>query len=290
MISLPHESKFNIIHVIDSMPGGELNTVRVICEDLRTLAASTGFLTVEKHKVESKTELWGVFERIADHSRQYGSKPLIHFEAHGDADLGVQLKSEQFVRWWEFIPALTDANVAAKNNLVLHFAMCSGGYLASILAKVINKRSPFSALVAPTEDVGAGPMSESFVRYYHKLIADSSLAAAIGELNRNPDQGKYGLWTCEKLFVDTWIPYLQKMCTPEKRFERAKMMASKKALEGLDFDRALVDFGRELLPANHGPAFRRSMQHFLMTDLYPDNNFRYPITFEDVYKQALHEV
>ena len=166
---------FTRIHILESLPPGDLRTGRVLRGALlQQIPESAG--RVQYWEVENSQTLHACLSTMLAEIESEGSIPLIHFECHGDPT-GLELASGEFVTWNEFRELFTPLNIACRLNLFVSLAACHGDWLTS--ATLLNAPAPIWAVLGPRSAQGAGALSDFFRAFFASLLVTNDLRLAL---------------------------------------------------------------------------------------------------------------
>ncbi len=210
-----------------------------------------------------------------------GAYPLIHIECHGAEDrTGLVLADGIGVSWKELKPILTRINVATRCNLVVVVAACYGGYLGEIVG--ITDRAPCWALIGPTASALPDELLGGYGVFYQEFLTSLDGGKAINALNAwKLRDGRFYFMPAGGFFRLAFAGYLKRYCTEDALEERAGELRRRLKASGLERLPGRGRLRRELKKQSK-PAFQKYLRHFFMMDLYPENEARFPIKFEDV--------
>lgn len=152
------------VWIIQSLGADERQTGQNLYDDVLKLKRfKEEILTVELTNVATREEFFSALSDIKDKIVNEQWHVIVHIEAHG-GDNGINLSSGEFVSWEELMYATRPINIALKNYLIIHLAMCYG---ASILARLDPKdRAPFRAIIATANPIGERDLEDAFNAFY----------------------------------------------------------------------------------------------------------------------------
>ena len=169
-------------------------------------------------------------------------------------------------------------------NLVVLAAMCNGWYLSDILKP--TDRSPAFAIIGSKDAIPAGVLLDSLTRFYATFLAPPhDLRAALNSANLTDSLEDWTFeWIgAELLLCRVFQYYMDNIEAEETHDSRVNRLVT-------DIARARrldVNQTRELRLTisaglrDHQTWFNHYRTRFLMLDLYPENEPRFPLTFED---------
>ncbi len=273
---------FYRIHIVDSLPSGELHTGQRLYEFLCLIPGNADHVSLEP--CISRDEFFAALKKIRSDLEVTGEIPLIHIEAHGSAD-GLALASGEFLPWDDLESILTEVNMLCGLHLMVCTAACYGEHLMKVMDNPVE-RAPIWGCIGPTGALSAGAILDAFKAFYGKLLETSSLDQAMDEIGAAlPSAGaKWSFWSAEYLFSVAFRTYLKQLGTPEKLDERARALAARLIRQGNlppgDFHKFYGFAMAELRRPEH--FFVRYKQFFFMIDLFPDNGQRFTLEYRDV--------
>ncbi|MFH1468346.1 MAG: hypothetical protein ABIO70_28415 [Pseudomonadota bacterium] len=284
--------EFNFIYVVQSLRPGEKATgarlheeeLQGLLEELASVGAEIGSELVN---VAGRRDLLDFLERVRNEVGSIGRFPVLHVEIHGTDDkTGLRLASGEFVPWSDLVSPLTAINAEMRNNLFLTLAVCSGAYLAQILSAA--HPAPFWGLVGPHDREWDGVLLDGFTAFYKVFLTELDGRKALHALREATDaaqaNAKYLFFDAESTFRKAFRAYVEQKCSAEAVETRLKWISEQ--ARGLD---ALTKEQREALTADvrdrmldPRPAFQDFRRVHFMIDKFPENDARFPMTFEEV--------
>jgi len=282
---------FDSVAVIESLAQGELRTGQDLFETILAPAsiADPGFVS-ELYLAPSKSEfvktLAGIGIRTA--ASQFGRSPIVHIEAHGDTD-GIHLASGELVKWSEIAPILTAINELSRLNLLVVAGMCHGWHMSSILRPV--DRAPVFGVVGSLDEASAGQLLRAMQVFYQTLLGpDHDLRAALEGANATVVARDWELRMegAELMLCKVYTHYTETE-TDESRQQRINHLVAEVArISTLDVTQTMrvrADVTAKL--DDHGYWFDHYRDRFLMLDLFPDNDYRFPLRVGDCSRASV---
>lgn len=274
---------FSKILIISSLPSDEFQTGRSLYDWLVALRNSQGWqIVLEYREVENATELVALLQYEKGRAENSGEVPIIHIEAHGTVDEnGIMLKNDTQIVWRELHPYLAKLNMATKLHLIVVLALCSGAHF--IAHMVPSDRAPCWLMIGPKAEIDARHLRDRLQSFYREIFATNNGSEALKKLNQESDYGEPEAFfsrTATLFFKETYQRYLAELCTDKAC--RARADGIREELRGHMFP---IPHSREialLLMANKASFFQTHKKQFFMMDLFPENEDRFQITFEDV--------
>lgn len=270
---------FSRFLIVESVPQGESPTGTQLYQALEPLPAlCCRPVTIEYSGVKTATELWALLRRVKDDIAKTGEIPLLHFECHGNDD-GIGLASKEFVYWEDLCEPLREINILTRMHLFVSVAACMGAYLASQLSPV--KRSPFLTVLSTTEELYPDELYRGFHAFYHALLSTGNGNEALKALRRHNEKGMcFSFTDAPHLFKLACQRYFERLCTPEKYQERILDIQAEQQELGFLVADAQAIYAH--LVTSEQPSFEKFREQYFMRDLFPENEIRFPITFNEV--------
>ncbi|MCX2889837.1 hypothetical protein OO258_16480 [Pseudomonas sp. DCB_BI] len=184
----------NQLLIFDGLSAAEKQTGRWLYEDVSDFANSIGrYNYCTRYLVKSKVMLVALLKEIENECRAGVLFPALHFECHGDPEKGLWLaSSNEHISWHDLAQLVAPINSAARNNVSLILATCHG----FVIREAVNLKAPcpFHFMIAPSQEVSAGVVYDSFVPFYKEMISTGELNAAILHLNERFERFIAGEW------------------------------------------------------------------------------------------------
>ena len=233
--------RFNKIIFIESH--NDLRTGMRLAEDLPYIGISNDLeIPIEYYDVFDKSEFFSRLNQLTVEAQEGTLFPILQIDAHGHQDPdGFLLRSGELINWQELEEPLRALNIAARCNLLLVTATCFGAVANSTIG--IANRAPFWAAVGPAGEIAQGDILDSLRRFYSALLAQESPQSILNSLEAS-----------------------------ELRFVTAEWFF-------IRYYRYLVNELNPNIPASQ-VEFENFLNHFFMTDLYPENADKFTVTFE----------
>ena len=281
---------FDSVTVIESLAAGELKTGRDLVETTLAPAscADSGFVT-ELYEVDSRGELLGVLQAVLRTAKRYSRSPIIHIETHGDKK-GLALCSGEHVPWVDIAKHLAEINEASRMNLLVVAALCHGWNMISILRP--TDRAPAFGIIGTNEAVIAIDLYRAMQRFYTRLIAEPrDLRQAVSEANDGAEytEWTYYLVTAEIMLCRIFRSYESGDSADETEEQRvSRIVAELARARGADLRQTMQwreQITREI--RDYARWFGHYRTPFLMLDLFPENEARFPLRYEDCRPVAI---
>jgi len=277
------QNRFNNIVIIDSLPGDEWNTARLLRDDLETIrAAFANELSVQFMRVDCHADLIASMDAILQNVKSGGQFPLIHLEAHGlDNENGFALADGSGCSWKQLKDLVTPINVAMGLNLMIVMATCFGGSFSKAI--MTTDRAPLWGLLGPVRELSAGQVQSDFGKFYRTFFESRSGSAAIKTLNNNNPEELYFMTSAQNWFYDVWRNYKKKQCTKEMIEKRARAMYRKTKADMIAKIPSIGSLKRRL-KSYEETYFNKFRDIYFMDDLYPINRERFPVSYLEAEK------
>ncbi|MBB6305400.1 MULTISPECIES: hypothetical protein [Rhizobium] len=179
-------------------------TLRVL-EDLEPLLQANQIFFM-KFEPKSAADLLGFLDYVAKVVED-GLLPIIHFDTHGDEDMGIHIvASNEDCSWAEITERLRAINIATANNLCVISLACFSFHLVKEIH--VTTRAPFYILAAPQNKVTAGDAEDSVVRFYRHVFEKSELIGAFRAVLKD----KLLLMHSEELLFTSLVRYVRAFC------------------------------------------------------------------------------
>jgi hypothetical protein len=275
---------FDSVTVIQSLGSGELKTGRNLVES--TLApvssADPGFVT-ELYEVDSRAKLLGAFRAVLQAAKRYSRSPVVHIETHGDKE-GLALSSGEHVPWLDVAHHLAEINKTSRMNLLVVAALCHGWNMVSILRP--TDRAPAFGIIGTDDNVRAIDLYRAMQRFYTRLLVEPhDLREALNEANNRAqfNDWTYHLVSAEIMLCRIFRSYASGEGDAETEEQRvSRLVAELARLRGADVGQTMQwreQITREI--RDHARWFNHYRTQFLMLDLFPENDGRFPLRYED---------
>lgn len=283
--------RFDQIHLLQSLPEGELNVARILKEEiLRAQPDATD--RVHLREFDDAPGLLLHLAAIASEAESGRGLPFIHFECHGN-DCGLILASGELVRWAELADVLRPINIAARLNLFVSLAACNGQNLATCISPV--QPTPVWGLIGPLGEQTVGFLFDFFKRFFTSLLSNPSLerAIAVGCGSSPKESCPMALWPAEYFFCYVFSEYERISRKNVEIARTAKRLAARVQQEvGLPkADRLIIarKMRRDLKDLDPEILFAKYRRIFLMLEEFPENDERFTRTWTDFEREYWQE-
>lgn len=275
-------ARFNVIYVLESLGLGQPKTGQDLFDSVIYPAKDKlAGIHAEFISVPTKRDLLRQLTRITHAARVGNHLPIVHIEAHGGTD-GIELADGSWLPWREVIPALTDINIACKNNLIVVAISCYGWNLTTSLMP--SDRAPAFMVIGPPDPMTAAELLGATRRFYDTLVSALDLNEALEAMN---DQLPFAQWrirpgTAEILYCRVFRQYLDQLGSLDalraRENEIVANISRRRSLTVLGSATVRMEVRRDL--ADHRAAYDRHRDTFLMLDLFPADRERFGLTFD----------
>ena len=279
------KANFDKIIIIQSLK--DYLTGNKLQDDLNILTIFTnGIVSSELIDVEHKKEFLASLSSIKKDVLDGKYRPIIHIEAHGNADNnGLILVSGESISWEEIKIPLAEINEATRFNLFVCVSACYGGTLAKALGT--NDRAPCLALVGPKEKMSPKDLLKDYTNFYDEILKTQNGDSALKRLNKDlsGNDAKYFFTTAEWFFEMVWIKYLLESCTKENLDKRANEMLKKLRKNPHKYLPSRNEIKNDIF-RRHPNHFTESKEKFFMMDLFPDNRDRFLVDYKIILQKV----
>lgn len=224
-IRIKRKFSYNHIYIIHSDKPGDLKTAAPLKELVDEFYRESP-TTTSIHDVRSPYNLEELILRILVDCLSKGVRPIIHIEAHGDPDIGLELWPDphcfigggpKYFGWDKLMACLRPINQILDGQLLVVVAACHA--INSLLAVSITERAPYCAFVGPKQSISAAAVEAAFRMLYLKLSQQSDLLAAIQAMGTEIDY-----IISEAVFIKAFASYLTNHATGKGRRERIDLL------------------------------------------------------------------
>lgn len=227
VMQLNSECACNSIIWISSMPANEQGPTRRMTEDMIGLSQQIGFI-FHRLDVTSVSQLSALFDDLSIHADQYGMRPLIHFDLHGDKDKGLLIsETGEYASWDMLAICLRKLNTYTRNNLCVIGAACFG--IWAIKPIKLHQPTPFFILLAPEEEVTVGFLEENIVAFYRAMFEFRSIDIAYRQY-----LSRFTYFHCERMLLIVMARYIKKGCKGSSAQERRQYLLTEVFMHGLE--------------------------------------------------------
>jgi hypothetical protein len=293
----PGHLEFNFIYVVQSLDADELQTGTALDHfavkpRIETMNREGLCIGAEVVDVATTKDLFGFLTRVQTEVESGARFPILHFEIHGASDKqGLVLRSGDFVEWTLLLEPLTRINRAMGNNLLITLAVCHGVYLGTILSAA--RPAAYWAVIGPSGTECPLVLFPAFEAFYAKLLdamdGRKALEALLHAARAASGAQSFEVIHAEPVFAKAFRRYVEEHCNPEAVAQRIAKGVSEAKARAVAVGKVvpeqvwadLAAKGAQRM-ADARSAFEELRRRFFMIDVWPENDERFPITYEQV--------
>jgi hypothetical protein len=295
----PGYLEFNFIYIVQSLGADEPQTgsyLDLFATRPRVEGMSQSGLPIgaEVVDVETAADLFAFLGRVVREVEEKDRSPILHLEIHGSSDQqGLVLRSFEFVPWTALLEPLTRINQATGNNLLVTLAVCHGAWLGTILSA--SRPAPFWTLIGPSTSEHPIVLFPAFEAFYSTLLDELDGGKAVRDLletaSAKSAAHSLSIINGERIFKQAFRRYVEEQCNVaaiERRVAAIIAEGKRRAAardvtvpEGTWAEQA-ADIARRM--ANTRSIFEEYRRRFFMIDTWPENDERFPLTYEQVLR------
>lgn len=267
------EARFSRIVIIQSLPLGESQTGRQLCDGIEPTATFKHGISVEFIEARTAQDFWKALEGLQATTEKNKDYPVLHLECHGLSDkTGLSLGDGTPLLWVELKTVLVRLNQATRCNLFVTLAACHGAMLFETLD--VFARAPCFGLMGPSGEVSPPDLVGSYSAFFLKLLQAGDVVAALSSLRDSPEcRAKYFLFTAEDIFQKVFRLYRVTCSTNTQMTERAETLAQifkKHGMPGAD-----TSSSSALLYKEENDVLNRFYTRFFFVDYFLENKLRF---------------
>lgn len=276
------------IHVIEWLRPGDMKTGRELHGEIEPIGiVSRPQVPVSFREVHSREEFIEHLARIRSDLLHDRRAPLIHIETHGAPD-GIGLGEGNEMLWTDLQRKLVPINETCGLRLVVILAACEGIWGIQMAQPV--GRAPFLVLLGPNDPIGPGLLAKVMQRFYHRLLVDRDGNQAMRDLNPDRDAPLFSIVNAEQLFRAVFAEFLRTESSEgaeQRRLERVFRAACDRLRQAHGGHGLFAEEKRmiweNLLRVSFDlrQHFEERRRHYFMIDLFPQNEVRFAVSFED---------
>jgi hypothetical protein len=279
---------FNKIYILESLKSHERHTGKALFEDLTVWKdAYLPQLTISYLTFNDRSELDSILNAIEDATKTRKEIPFIHIEAHANED-ALGTACGEAIPWQDLFISLQRININTRNNLLVIVAACFGFHLLKITD--VLERAPFYAVLGPNQAVSVSEVEAGYQVFYQELFKTKEVNGAIAKMNEAlKNTGKrYGLVTCEDLFIMASNNYLKEHCSAKAILQRVEDIVSQyQELEAKALTiQEVRKKAKETLKNGNLEFVKEYHRKFVMVDLYPENTERFEFDFSTLIRKV----
>ena len=187
--------KNNALIIFDALADDELQTGARLESDVSDFSNSLKrFNYCTRYRIRSHKQLVAAFMALELECRSGVTKPVLHFECHGDTEKGLLIAaSSEYVPWLELVERIAFINAATGNNTGVVLAACYGFEISKLVR--FEEPCPFHFVLGPENEVEAGYLRDSMIVFYRTVIATGDLNQGMVHLDE-----KYKRFICSQWF------------------------------------------------------------------------------------------
>jgi len=150
--------------IIESLRGTDLKTGTLLHTGLmKNKKFQEPTLSSFLYIVKTKEELFQTLNGIIAKMKTNALFPILHLEMHGFEN-GIQLTSNEYVRWDELLPIFREINILLSNNLTIMMSMCMGITMAFDIDT--SKQAPFNMIIGTIRDISGIELFNGYDSFY----------------------------------------------------------------------------------------------------------------------------
>jgi hypothetical protein len=281
-------AKVGQIWIVDSLGDDDRQTGRRLREDLEDhITVRNLTVPVIFRRVCDPTALLSSLDELQTDIEKTGRNAILHLECHGSTNCsGLVLRDGSYVPWDDLKPRLQAINLASRFNLFLILGCCNGGYVAQIAR--LEEPAAFCALLGPNNELGERDLLDGLRAFYTELLTVRDATAAFNALRTAVPDFPYFYTTAEGLFRLGFAAYIREETTAEQLSRRAQSIHQRLRDSGHPDPRELKRISQTLKDLEK-PEFDRCRRAYFALDLYPENEARFTVSYDDVNDDATRE-
>lgn len=280
---------FGKIHIIEWLGPGDLKTGWALFDELQPAGlVSAPPIDVGFCRVQSRAEFVAAIRATAEDFQSSGKLPLLHVETHGSSE-GVGSADYEGLTWSELMLELIPLNQLTGLRLWVVLAACEGIWGLKMAQPAT--RAAFLALLGPNQPISAGKLQDALLQFYRTILREKNGNAAILAMNEavSPEPATFSIVNAEMLFKEVYAAYVRDRCSDSELARRVDDMSRAAARQFFAEHRAEMPreseqqfraLARQYLEAID-ERFAETKRHFFFTDLFPENEERFPITLDE---------
>lgn len=151
------------------------------------------------YRIKTREELFQTLNEIIEKIKNDKLFPILHLEMHGFEN-GIQLASNEIVRWDELMEFFREINILLSNELVIMMSMCMGVSIISYIDP--SKRAPFRAIIGTTREIDEIELLIGCVTFYDNYFFSFDPIKSLELMNTEIDTEKptFHLLSSERCF------------------------------------------------------------------------------------------
>jgi hypothetical protein len=280
------ETLFNKVWVIESLRKGERETGKALYNDvLLPISIREKDLNIEIACPTDRDSFLNVLFNVEREAND-GNYPIIHLECHGSKE-GLQLSNLEKIKWPELRDAFIGINIASHLNTIIVVAACNGIYFINVSTRL--DRAPFWAVIGPEDEISDLELKRDFAAFYETFFKKLSGDEAINALNKwvPISDRAYHFLSSQGLFKRAYLHYHKTYCVGKGKKKRLETLVTK-TLNTHSTRSKGVNWARKRIKAELSKERKHFMKYknqFFMIDMFPENEERFPISYEDIIEK-----
>jgi len=222
--------------------------------------------------------------------------PLLQLETHGVyADLAEKVPlgigaGGEVVTWEQLMAELIPLNRMTGVRLFVNMASCGGLWGIKMLQPA--DRAAFMAILGPNRTVDEDELVAANIAFYRELFrlgGNGNLAIDAMNAAVAPKPTTFGIYNCERLFMDVYAGFLKTQCIEPILTQRVTSALTKLVAERFiqtgtaPSPIELAEMRRRLRQSVEARAdwFNEFRRHHFFIEEVPENDQRFPVTLAD---------
>lgn len=195
---------FNSLVWICLLQAKDQGPSHLMIEDVAPITRRFG-VNFDQYFIESADHLEAILIQMSVDAKR-GKYPIIHFDAHGSGEAGLDISSSmETFDWPKLASYLRQINISTRNNLCVIGTSCFG--LQAVSTIDLNLPTPFFILLAPEKEVKTGYLEDNVARFYGELFTELDIDMAY-----HNNLAEFKVFHCEELLVSALARYISGKC------------------------------------------------------------------------------
>lgn len=260
---------FNHFYILSSLKPSEEFTAIELFKFIEAEKIENGLHIDLTHiKFDGFTDLENILKDI-NKSTLEGTRPIIHFECHGDPDDGLFFKDNTEIQWDKLSELLLKINRSSRFNLLIGLAACYGSEFFGNMSPM--HPCPCLLVFAPAKEVDPGEVMSGPRQFYGTLLRTRDADEANRRL-RNA-QGEWLWLSAEVLFLGAVHNFITLHCTPERLLEEIKDAQSHFSKHGIQ--KSIPELTADFNKYAENKILNDFFDKYFSTDAVPENKHRF---------------
>ncbi len=263
----------NALFILDGLKSSDYQTASHLYDEL---SPSFNTMTVAYCRIlpaRSRAELFSALDKICQHCLDDDIAPIIHIEAHGNKDFGIEVgDNQEKVTWGELSLRFGEINAITKNNLGVVMATCFGIYATSPIK--FDQPSPFYFMIGSAENISAGLIDEIMQKFYRELFQSKSLSSAMKQV-----EYKLEHFHVEEFFCDIFGSFIKESCVGKGRNTRIEGLVTSSIEGGIHPSSINLQLLRKLAKSCTKPPTKETFENWAKIFMHG----RHDISYEQFY-------